>query len=842
MRAIVIADGLTKDFLSLEQPFVEARNNLGRAEIDRLLGRGKGYGEGPLSAFLQAIATAANSKQGAPDLVLLRSDNPLPEILEEAVASARVIESDPERIPQDELEEAIPDARGIGADLRTLVIGCHTERRILALTSYLKKILGFPEVAVSPHLVGSATREAHLAALRHNFPSIGVRVLLDLSEAASFVGLDSSTLSLPDCRPPDIGPAQTRDSLTDSQRRILELLCLNWTRAEMRPLAGGFSGSLLLLANGWKGEAHTEPQVIKVDAFSQMRRELSGYHQVKDFFGKHVPTFGYPVMDEDSIGVGMELAAMEGNPRTLQDSFEEADSDEALGRFLIRLDKSLDLLSDKLYRNTQETGWVVPYRVFGLHTEEQVQWLVQNANHILSYLEGELPPEGRIDSEQLAKLLRLITANHDGVDSETCLVHGDLNFANVICDEIDNIWFIDWTHSGQAPIELDFAKLENDAKFVMSKAFDATDLPRLRLLEEYLLEQRLPADPNSLPERLKFAKWDLRYRRILETVRRVRQACYELKGEAEDWLVYRIALLRYATHTLSFDKRRDRGECGPVQLMHALYSVEALIYNLVADDFHLKIRAERPSSYPPRQRISIDESPWILDCEGYDPPYHVDNSVLKSDRTRAEGGWADPEDFRQVIQEPRISEVRFHADDGRPLNPRGRTGLAGRGLLGLWGVNLSVATLVVRRNPDAGHLEVMLGGWEESRDLEVVKGFVLPGESEEHALRRVLTAEAGWDPGPTRTSLIFEGYTYDPRQTDNAWVESQAFMVLPEDVPTLLSPGAEFDEIKWWPLDADTVNRLPSDQASFIRKGVARLVETGLLDEVGGEEFLASTG
>ncbi|MGB0720324.1 MAG: hypothetical protein ACPGRX_07615, partial [Bdellovibrionales bacterium] len=38
---------------------------------------------------------------------------------------------------------------------------------------------------------------------------------------------------------------------------------------------------------------------------------------------------------------------------------------------------------------------------------------------------------------------------------------GDLNYANIICDEIDNIWFIDWTHSNYAPLELDFAKLES---------------------------------------------------------------------------------------------------------------------------------------------------------------------------------------------------------------------------------------------------------------------------------------------------------------------------------------------------------------------------------------------
>ena len=848
MRTIIIGDGLTKDFLSAEQPFADERRNVGKAEIDRLLGRGKAYGNGPLPSFLRAAAE--NVRQDAESqLILLRSDDPVPEILEEIVARSKVIPSAPDVIPWRDLWGEISGGDAGGStrrdsserELRFVVVGCHTERRILALTSYLRNVLGYTEVAVSPHLVGSATPEAHFAALRHNFPITGVKVLLDLAEVADYAGIDRAALAALECRPPEIGPPETSDALAGPQRRILELLCLNWTRADLRPLAGGYSGSLLLLANGWKGQARTEPMVLKVDNFAQMRRELDGYHQVKDLFGKHVPTFSYPVTEGDSIGIGMELAAMEGSPRTLQSTFEEADSDETLNRFLLRLDKALCLLSEKLYRNTLETTWVVPYRAFGLHAEKHIGRLIQNAEFILSYVKDDLPADGRVDPEQLARLLRLVASNPDGIDSEICLVHGDLNYANVICDEGDNIWFIDWTHSSQAPIEQDFAKLENDVKFVMGKSFDVGDLPRLRMLEEYLLEQRIPGDANSLPERLKFAKWDLRFRKLLETVRRVRQACFDLKS-SEDWLVYRVALLRYANHNISFDKRRGRGECDPPQLMHALYSCEALIYNLVADDFHLKIRAERPASYPPRQRISIDESPWMLDCDGYDPPYHVDSSVLENDRSKNDRGWADPEEFAPLRELPRIAAAKYKDGDGKPRNPHGRTGLAGRGLLGLWGANLAVAALVVRTNPDAGHLELLLGGKEDSSGLEVLKGFVLPDEAAGKAALRVLAQEASWEAGDTGLDVVFEGYTYDARQTDNAWVESRAYLILPEVAPALLEAGGEFDEIKWWPLDAKTVNRIPSDQARFIRDSLPRLVEAGRMDQTAADTLLASTG
>jgi ADP-ribose pyrophosphatase len=440
----------------------------------------------------------------------------------------------------------------------------------------------------------------------------------------------------------------------------------------------------------------------------------------------------------------------------------------------------------------------------------------------------------------LAKLIKIIAANTDGLESEVCLAHGDLNYANVICDEGDNIWFIDWTHCDEHPVELDFAKLENDVKFVISESFDFDDLPRMRKFEEYLLAHRLPADSNSLPDNLKFAKWDLRFRKMLGAVRKIRKACFSLKPD-DDWLVYRIALLRYALHTLSFDKRRDRGECEPHQLLAAYYSVEGLAFNLVADDFHLKIRAERPGSYPPRQRISIDESPWLLDCQNYDPPYHVDVSVLASDRITHPGGWADPEDFDLVGMEPDITAAKHNDDQGRPLNPRGRTGIAGRGLLGRWGPNHSVAAMVFRRHKNSEELDILLGGKEESRDLDLPKGFILPDENYQAAMARVLEGEAGWHPNE-EGEVVFEGYTYDPRQTDHAWVESHAFLFQAEAdaTPGTFEPGSEFDEIRWWPLNAETVNRIPSGQVRFVREGVSRLMDVGRIAKLTAERLLAA--
>jgi ADP-ribose pyrophosphatase len=861
MHRIIIGDGLTNEILSPQHQYQTAKGNVGQREIALLLGKGKTFGDGPLPTFLRSAA-AAHADGESVDLLFLRptsgaseqdeaatgpGPNDFVDPIAEIASNALVVDSDPEVIPWRSLMESVEkltgtDPASADSDVRFLVVGCHTDQRVLAIASFLREVLGYSEVAVSSHLVGSATQEAHLATLRHYLPAIGVRVLLDLEETAKYTDIPADELAKFAARPCEIQPAEALEGMDDSQRRIVELLCLHWTKAHLRPLAGGYSGSLLYIADGWKGDARTEPMVLKIDALQQMRRELDGYYQVKDFFGKHVPTFGYPVTEGGALGVGMDLAAMEGKPETLQDTFEEAEDDRSVSHFMLRLDKALALLSEKLYRNTSEVSWVAPYRAFGLHAEAQLDYFRRNTGFISQHLEDEGFSEADVNAEQLAKVIRLVTANEDGVDSELCLVHGDLNYANIICDEGNNVWFIDWTHCGITPIELDFAKLESDVKFVMTKTFDVEDLPRLRVFEEYLLNHRIPADVDGLPDTLKFAKWDLRFRKVLEAVRRIRTALFALK-EGDDWLVYRTALLRYAMHTLSFDKRRQRGECDLPQLVHALYSVQTLTFDLVADDFHLRIRAERPASYPARQRISIDEGPWMLDCPDYDPPYHVDEAVLANDSSKVDDGWADPEDVASIGNEFASREAKHRDDLGRPLNPRGRTGIAGRGLLGYWGPNLSVAAVVIRANR-TGELEILLGQKDGETELEMAKGFLHTGETPEDSLRRVLGTETGWAPEAVSDEVVFEGYTFDPRQTDHAWVESRVYLLDTGDgaAPESFDPGGEFDEVKWWPLKAETINKVPSGTARFIREAVNALKDSDRMEATAAESLLAKTG
>ncbi|MEO1367843.1 MAG: NUDIX domain-containing protein, partial [Acidobacteriota bacterium] len=620
-------------------------------------------------------------------------------------------------------------------------------------------------------------------------------------------------------------------------------LCMHWNRAELVPLKGGFSGSSLFLAEGSKAKSRTEPLVLKIDHFAQMRSELEGNYQVQDFLGRNVPTLGNPVQVGQMMGVGMELAAMEGRPTTLQESFEEAESEGEIRRFLHRFDKALAILTEKLYRNTRSVAWVVPYREFGLHTEQVLRWFRFNCRHIdddavAAGLEGldDLP-------EQLEGVLKRIASNEDGVDSEVCLRHGDLNFSNILCDAGENIWFIDWTHSSPGPLELDFAKLENDVKFVMSKEFSVEDLDRLRRLEGVLLRYRVPPEASELAPELNFIRWDLRFRKILMMVRRIRQVCFGLKSDRQ-WLVYRVGLLRYGLHTLSFDRSRGQGECELPQLLYAFQSIQLLITALERHAFNVQIRGERPPSYPPRQRIASELADWAKSAPDYDPPYFVAPEVLANDCTDRRGCWADPEDVTELLPRLRTLGAEHYDGAGRPLNPAGRTGVAGRGLLGCWGRNLSVTAVVARIGQGPGQAEVLLGRRHGHSSLHLPKGFMLPGEDEEMALARVLQTETGWTPDFRRTTMLQTGYVYDARQTDHAWVESHAVLFTVGWNANLgkLQAGGDFTEVRWRPLTARIVNRVASDQARLIRTAVARHMERRNMDHEQAALLLNQTG
>jgi hypothetical protein len=140
-------------------------------------------------------------------------------------------------------------------------------------------------------------------------------------------------------------------------------------------------------------------------------------------------------------------------------------------------------------------------------------------------------------------------------------VHGDLNLANVLLDDVSNIWLIDYFSTRTGHVLDDIAKLENDLKFIMLPLADDTALARAVALDEHLLGQTDLLAPLGQPAAGLLA--DLPAARVHAAISRLREFAAELLREAGlagsvSARQYWIAQLRYSAHTLTFAESDER--------------------------------------------------------------------------------------------------------------------------------------------------------------------------------------------------------------------------------------------------------------------------------------------
>jgi ADP-ribose pyrophosphatase len=222
-------------------------------------------------------------------------------------------------------------------------------------------------------------------------------------------------------------------------------------------------------------------------------------------------------------------------------------------------------------------------------------------------------------------------------------------------------------------------------------------------------------------------------------------------------------------------------------------------------------------------------------------------SVTVNDRTVMKGGWADPPDYSlidftessgrlsfayaKIAGEPMGTKGAIMLDGtGLPLNPEGRTGMIGRGLLGKWGPNYAADPIVTR------YTDVITTGGVSRKILQMVAirrkdtqhwaipgGMVDDGETVSATLRNEFQQEASniaesGSPAqvlqfnmlieqlfcPHNARLVYQGYVTDPRNTDNAWIETSAIHYhCTDELGKMLElrAGDDADAARWLTID-----------------------------------------
>ncbi|KAJ8972673.1 hypothetical protein NQ317_001693 [Molorchus minor] len=241
-----------------------------------------------------------------------------------------------------------------------------------------------------------------------------------------------------------------------------------------------------------------------------------------------------------------------------------------------------------------------------------------------------------------------------------------------------------------------------------------------------------------------------------------------------------------------------------------------------------------------------EKVPWDIDFKDYNPPDYDSKGLLNKP-------WADPP-LEDINFKPKWNTldgtVNRKSHMGRlhrlPLNPKGRTGIGGRGILGKWGPNHAADPIVTRWKIVDGSKQL-----NPSSNLPIVQfcaiqrkdcgqwalpgGMVDPGEQVNETLQREFLEEAlnSLETSKEQTEKeanmiktffkngreIYKGYVDDPRNTDNAWMET-VVMNFHDDAGTVvgkfnLRAGDDAQNVRW--MDVDRTLDLYASHSDFIR-------------------------
>lgn len=290
----------------------------------------------------------------------------------------------------------------------------------------------------------------------------------------------------------------------------------------------------------------------------------------------------------------------------------------------------------------------------------------------------------------------------------------------------------------------------------------------------------------------------------------------------------------------------DAMGCSPSKMEDRVVGVDtAKFFRRFTDSLAATLRTTphtnaRESPYqgggPPRSELDDSELSWDFRKPDYCPPLYNAPILCKNPPPF----WADPRDARGIVHNSH-DELRKYLrtshegpydtnECNEPLNPHGRTGLGGSGLLGRWGPNHAADPVITkwRRDKDGNKmfddkldpiLEFVAIKRNDTGDWAIPGGMVDPGEDVSMTLKREFGEEtmAAMELSPDERQalmasldsvfhtgdVIYRGYVDDIRNTDHAWMETTCVNYHDEEGNSLskfkLTAGDDAGDVAWTP-------------------------------------------
>jgi ADP-ribose pyrophosphatase len=238
---------------------------------------------------------------------------------------------------------------------------------------------------------------------------------------------------------------------------------------------------------------------------------------------------------------------------------------------------------------------------------------------------------------------------------------------------------------------------------------------------------------------------------------------------------------------------------------------------------------EKHQSYPDRFLVPIDKISWDTPFPEYLPVEFNAPVVLDSNTP-----WADPQDIGKVNHSfvSFEGEVRFNKEK-IPLNPFGRTGIAGRGVLGKWGANFAVDGLITTINPETEFFQVLTIVRSDTGQTAFPGGMVDLNETAYETRNRELSEELSLKSddllNPVYEKIVYRGYVVDPRNTDNSWMEATVIhthLSFDKAKNMALSAGDDAKSYKWIDLTIDCIGNFYASHGYLLILALKQFIES----------------
>lgn len=469
--------------------------------------------------------------------------------------------------PLAEMLEPLAASASTDQKLRVGLMGVWTEAKITYLAYELSSRYPQFELGVCSALTAGASRAQHFVALENMQKLLGVKVFHSLAAFVRFLGGQSIELPLTGWK------ASTRPvlvlnslpTLDEADSQLVRYLFRDSRVVKLQRLSGGYSGNEVLGSQSSDQYGHRQvSHVVKIGWHHLLGKERVAFEQIESVLGNNAPRIVDFVEQGDRAALKYRYASMSNSfSQTFQSLYQTREdlNEEALDKLLYTV--FVEQLG-RLYAGAQyERQDLLDYYEFSSEKAASVRRLMDplvsgDVTTGSSLRLKDLPKAPEMPNLSLfyEKTLPRLQAAKPATGCYMSFVHGDLNGANIVVDDHENVWLIDFFHAHRGHVLRDLIKLENDLLYLMTPLESDEALLEAMELSKFLMQVDDLRKP--LPTLDLLPLEDPHLRRAYRTLCTLRSFYSELIHSDRNPLQLFVGQLRYAAHTLSFPEASER--------------------------------------------------------------------------------------------------------------------------------------------------------------------------------------------------------------------------------------------------------------------------------------------